>query len=216
MNDLADFPRDDELTVELVMRAASGDADALETLFQQHRDRLKRMVGLRLNHRLRGRVDDSDIVQDALVDASRKLEDYARGPILPFYFWLRQLTQLKLVEVHRHHLGTKMRDARLEVTFQPVKDLDVSSVVMAEYFAATDTSASEEIMRRERQQLLQAKLEEMDEADREIIALKHFEQFTIAEVAHLLKIPRATAGHRYLSSLKRLRGLLEGLVDFEN
>jgi len=96
--------------------AAAGDQEALSRLFSTHRDRLKRMIELRLSRRLSGRVDDSDVLQEAYLELARKLPEYARDPKLPLFLWMRHLTALKLVEVHRRHLGSKIRDADREVT----------------------------------------------------------------------------------------------------
>src|SRR5215831_3423699 len=101
---------------EGLRRSAAGDEEALRALFEAHRDRLKRMVHLRLSRRLAGRVDDSDVLQEAFVEIARKLPEYAREPRLPLFLWMRQLTALKLSEVHRRHLGTQLRDADREVT----------------------------------------------------------------------------------------------------
>src|SRR5438270_13374790 len=101
---------------DLLRRAAAGDEPACQELFSRYRDRLKRMVHLRLSRRLQGRVDDSDVLQEAYLDVSRRLAEYAADPKLPFYLWLRHLTGLKLAEVHRRHLGTQLRDADREVT----------------------------------------------------------------------------------------------------
>ncbi len=109
----ADDP--DEVS-RLLSLAATGDQEALRLLFSANRDRLKRMIHPRLNRRIQARVDPSDVLQEAYLEASRCLADYARGPVLPFFLWLRHLTALKLSEVHRRHLGTKRRDADREVT----------------------------------------------------------------------------------------------------
>src|SRR5579859_338322 len=101
---------------ELLQQAAGGDQEAFRALFDHHRDRLKRMVHLRLSRRLAGRVDDSDVLQEAFIEVARKLPEYAREPKLPLFLWLRHLTALKLAEVHRRHLGTQLRDADREVT----------------------------------------------------------------------------------------------------
>src|SRR5438132_562494 len=108
---MADDPGE---TARLLRRAADGDQEAAHQLFSAHRDRLKRMVSLRLSRRLQGRVDDSDVVQEACLEAARRLGEYARGPVLPFFLWLRHLTALKLADVHRRHLGTQLRDADRE------------------------------------------------------------------------------------------------------
>src|ERR1700746_3921560 len=103
---------------ELLQRAAAGDQKALQDLFARHRDRLKRMVHLRLSRRLQGRIDDSDVLQEAFLEVCQKLKDYAQAPVLPVYLWLRHMTGLKLAEVHRRHLGTQLRDADREVTLR--------------------------------------------------------------------------------------------------
>jgi RNA polymerase sigma-70 factor (ECF subfamily) len=100
----------------LIERAVEGDQEALRELFSRHRDRLKRMVRLRLSRRLAGRVDDSDVLQEAFLDAARKLDDYLKEPSLPFFLWMRHMTGLKLAEIHRRHLGTQLRNADREVT----------------------------------------------------------------------------------------------------
>src|SRR5215831_18080585 len=102
---------DSSEVTELVRRAAAGDAAACQDLFALYRERLKRMVHLRLSRRLQGRVDDSDVLQEAFLDISGRIRDYAADPKLPFYLWLRHMTGLKLSEIHRRHLGTQLRDA---------------------------------------------------------------------------------------------------------
>src|SRR6266571_8939792 len=106
-------PEDAEVAA-LLQQAAAGDVRAQEDLFSRYRDRLKRMVHLRLSRRLQGRVDDSDVVQESYLEASRRLQEYVAAPGLPFYLWLRHLTGLKLAEVHRRHLGTQLRSADRE------------------------------------------------------------------------------------------------------
>ena len=96
---------------QLLSQAAAGDRAALNDLFARHQELLWRMVRLRLNHRLQGRIDETDVVQEAFVEASRKIGQYLANPLAPFFLWLRQLTLLKLAELHRHHLGAEMRAA---------------------------------------------------------------------------------------------------------
>src|SRR5437764_13889756 len=107
---------DSSEVADLLKRAATGDEVASRELFSRYLPRLRRMVHLRLSRRLQGRVDDSDVLQEACLDARRRLAEYAAEPKLPFYLWLRHLTGLKLAEVHRRHLGTQLRDADREVT----------------------------------------------------------------------------------------------------
>src|SRR4051812_17730410 len=102
-------------TDERVRRAAKGDAGSWDSLVAETRQRLRRMVSFRLDQRLQGRIDPSDVLQDAYLEAWRDLEAYLRLPSMPFFLWLRGITGNKLREVHRHHLGTRMRDPRREI-----------------------------------------------------------------------------------------------------
>ena len=199
----------------LIRRAAAGEEAAWRELFSRHRDRLKRMVHLRLSRRLSGRVDDSDILQEAYLEAARRLEEYLREPKLPFFLWLRHLTALKLAEVHRRHLGTQLRDADREVTLHrgglPLAD----SVSLAAQLLGTLTTPSQAVIKAETRLLVQEALNSMDSIDREVLALKHFEQLSMAEIAEVLGLSKAGAGSRYLRAIKRLREILLQIPGFE-
>ena len=202
-------------TSGLIRRAASGEEEALRELFSRHCDRLKRMVHLRLSRRLAGRVDDSDVLQEACLEAARRLEEYLREPKLPFFLWLRHLTALKLAEVHRRHLGTQLRDADREVTLHrgmlPLAD----SVSLAAQLLGTLTTPSQALIKAETRLLVQEALNSMDPIDREVLALKHFEQLSTAEIAEVLGLSKAGAGSRYLRAIKRLREILSQIPGFE-
>jgi RNA polymerase sigma-70 factor (ECF subfamily) len=199
----------------LVRRAADGDAGALRALFGAHRSRLKRMIELRLSRRLSGRVDDSDVLQEAYIEIARKLPEYAREPKLPLFLWMRHLTALKLLEVHRRHLGSQVRDADREVTLHrgclPVAD----SVSLAAQLLGALTTPSQAAIKAENRLLVQEALNSMDPTDREVVALKHFEQLSISEIAQVLGLSKAGAGSRYLRAVKRLRTILENFPGFE-
>jgi RNA polymerase sigma-70 factor (ECF subfamily) len=199
----------------LLQQAAAGDQQAISVLFSAYRERLKRMVHLRLSRRLQGRVDDSDVLQEAFLEAAKRLEEYAREPILPFFLWLRHLTGLKLAEVHRRHLGTQLRDAAREVTLHrgglPVAD----SASLAAHLLGTLTSPSQAVVKAEMRLIVQEALNAMDPVDREILALKHFEQFSTSEIAQILGLSKAGAGSRYLRAIKRLREVLSQIPGIE-
>lgn len=199
----------------LLERAAGGDTEAVAELLSQHRDRLKRMVHLRLNRRLQGRVDDSDVIQEAWIDAARKLPAYAAAPQLPFFLWLRNLVGLKLTEIHRRHLGTQMRDAELEVSLHRGALPEANSVSLAAHLLGTITTASEAAIKAETRILVQEALNGMDPIDREILALKHFEQLSTTEIAQVLGLSKAGAGSRYLRAIKRLRAVLSQIPGFQ-
>lgn len=201
---------------ELLRRAAGGDQEALRAVFDQYRDRLKRMVHLRISRRLSGRLDDSDVVQEAMFDVSKRLKEYLDAPTTSFFLWLRSVTALKLAEVHRRHLGTQLRDADREVTLHrgglPMAD----SASLAAQLLGKFSAPSQAAIRAETRLLVQEALNSMDPVDREVLALKHFEQLSTSEIAEVLGLSKAGAGSRYLRAIKRLRKILEGIPGFDS
>lgn len=200
-------PEDAREVADLLKAAAGGDVRAQEDLFSRYRDRLKRMVHLRLSRRLQGRVDDSDVVQESLLEIARKLPDYLSNPQAPFFLWLRHLTGLKLTEIHRRHLGTQLRDADREVSLHRGGLPEADSVSLAAHLLGKLTSPSQAAIKAEMRIHVQEALNSMDAIDREVLALKHFEQLSTTEIAHVLGMSKAGAGSRYLRALKRLRDM---------
>ncbi len=199
---------------ELVSRAGSGDADALDELFARYRSRLRRMVTLRLNHRLQGRVDPSDVIQDAYLEVSRCLPGYLEAPTVPFFLWLRHITGQKIIAIHRQHLGAQMRDAGRKVSIYRGALPEATSVVLAEQVLGKFTSPSIAAARAEMKIRLQEALNSMEPIDREVLALRHFEQLNNAEAAHELGIGEAAASKRYLRALERLQQIVRDLHEF--
>jgi RNA polymerase sigma-70 factor (ECF subfamily) len=200
---------------ELLQRAAGGDEKALSDLFGRYRERLKRMIHLRLSRRLQGRVDDSDVLQEAYLDVAQRLREYVAAPRLPFFLWLRHLTGLKLTELHRRHLGTQMRDADREVTLHRGGLPEADSVSLAAQLLGKLTTPSQAAIKAEMRLHVQEALNRMDPTDREVLALKHFEQLSTSEIAQVLGLSKAGAGSRYLRAIKRLREILEGIPGFQ-
>src|SRR5262249_12363307 len=154
----------------------------------RHRGRLRRMVAMRLDRRLRGRVDASDIIQDAYMDAAAGLPEYARRGEMPFFLWLRWLTGMKIHRAHRNHLGCQVRDAGREVSIERGAMPRAPSAAIAARLIGRLTSASAIAIRRERRARLQEALEAMDPIDREILVLRHLEELTNGESALSLGI----------------------------
>ena len=198
-------------TDQLLRRLAKGDHRDWGALLERHRQRLRRMIALRLDQRLQGRIDASDVIQEAYLEASTRLEDYLRRPTMPFYLWLRFLTGQKLLELHRHHLGAQMRDAGREVSLYRGSLPETSAAALAAQLLGRDTRPSEAAVRAERKIRLQEALNSMEPMDREVLALRHFEQLTTPEVAQVLCIKEAAAGKRYLRALKRLKEILNSM-----
>jgi RNA polymerase sigma-70 factor (ECF subfamily) len=193
---------------ELLRRAGQGDQQALSTLFGRHRDRLRCMVQLRLDRRVQGRLDPSDVLQEVYLEVVRSLPQYLNNPSLPFFLWLRSITGKKLQALHRHHLGTTIRDARREVSLQRGAFPEASSVLLAEQLLGRYTTPSQAAVRAELQLRVQEALNEMKVLDREVLALRHFEQLTNAETAEVLGISEAAASNRFVRALKRLKQIL--------
>jgi RNA polymerase sigma-70 factor, ECF subfamily len=203
----------DELT-KLIQRAAGGDEPAAQELFARHRERLKRMVHLRLSRRLQGRVDDSDVLQETFLDVARRLPEYTADPKLPFYLWLRHMAGLKLAEIHRRHLGTQLRDADREVTLHRGGLPEADSMSLAAHLLGQLTTPSQAAIKAETRLIVQDALNNMDPTDREVLALKHFEQLSTSEIAEVLGMSKAGAGSRYLRAIKRLKEILSQIPGF--
>jgi RNA polymerase sigma-70 factor (ECF subfamily) len=174
------------------------------------------MVHLRLSRRLSGRVDDSDIVQEAYLEISKKLPEYVKAPELPLFLWMRHITGLKLTEVHRRHLGSQLRDADREVSLHRGGLPEADSVSLAAQLLGKLTTPSQAAIKAEQRIYVQEALNSMDPIDREVLALKHFEQLSTSEIARVLGLSKAGAGSRYLRAIKRLRDILERIPGFRD
>jgi RNA polymerase sigma-70 factor, ECF subfamily len=199
---MAEF--DDEVS-ELIRQSAAGDRTARDRLFAHYRPRLARMVRLRLNRLVQGRVDESDIVQEASLEAARRLDEYLADPAQPFYLWLRHIAGRKLIDVHRRQLGARRRDASRELSLHKGPLPTADSASLAAQLLGKLTSPSQAASRAETRLKVQEVLNAMDSLDREILALRHFEQMTNAEVARTLEMSESAASSRYLRALKRLK-----------
>ena len=195
-------------TNRLLRSAAAGDGESLGALLTRHEGRLRRMVAFRLDPRLQGRVAPEDVLQDVYLAASQSLVDYVGQPATPFFFWLRGIAGHKLLELHRSHLGTRMRDVRREVSLHRGALPDATSAALAAQLLGHQTRPSEAAVRAEAKLRLQEALNGMDPIDREVLALRHFEQLSNAEAARVLQIKETAAGKRYLRALGRLREIL--------
>src|SRR6516165_7569852 len=195
----------------LLEAAGNGDEGALAVLVERHRDRLERMVRLRMDRRLQGRVDPADVVQDAYLAVRGKFPQYCVDSRMPFFLWLRLEVGQKLVDVHRFHLGSKMRDAGQEVSLHRGALPQVTSLSLAEQLLGKLTTASQAAMRVELKLRVQEALNSMDPHDREMLILRHFEELSNAETAQVLGIKSSAAVQRYVRALKRLKEVFQGM-----
>jgi RNA polymerase sigma-70 factor, ECF subfamily len=193
----------------LVLRACQDDPDALGRLFVRYTERLHAMLDLRLDRRLQGRVDVSDILQETFLDASRSFHRYRTEAPGSFYLWLRCIAERQLIDIHRRHLGVQARDPRREIPLDRVAVPEASSAVLAVKLLGNEPSPSEVFAKAEVAARVEAALETMDPADREVPALRHFERLSNGEAAQVLGIGESAASKRHLRALIRLKEILK-------
>jgi RNA polymerase sigma-70 factor (ECF subfamily) len=193
---------------DLLRSARAGDASALAELFTRYRERLRRMIHLRLDRRLTGRVDASDILQDVYLEVRRRMAAGGADPNLPFFLWLRLVTGQKLTDLHRRHLGTRMRDAGMEITLHRGATPASSSASLAAQLLGTMTSPTQAAVKAEQRLIVQEALSGLDPIDREILVLRHFEHLSNDEAALALGLKRSAASQRYVRALLRLKQVL--------
>ena len=203
------MPGDFSETQKLSQSATGEDRQKLlADFFMRHRNRLRRMVDLRLDHRLKPRIDPSDVLQETYLEASRQLDRYLRDPAVPVFIWLRAIAGQRLQKLHRLHLGTKARDIRREVSLQGYSGSEASAEMLSSWLVRKGSSPSEAAIHEERRLRLQAALEKMEPLDREVLALRHFEKLSSSETAHALGIQDAAARKRYARALDKLKDVL--------
>ncbi len=189
-------------------RAGQGDQAALGELLAEQRERLRRMIALRLDRRLQGRVDASDVIQESFLEAASRLDEFLVNPSVPFYVWLRFLTVQKLAETNRHHFGAQMRSVGREVSLYRGAYPAATSAALAAHLLGHFTRPSEAAVRVENKLQLQEALNSMEAVDREVLALRHFEQLSTSETAQVLGISEEAIKKRHIRALKRLKDAL--------
>src|SRR5207249_3227659 len=187
------MPENSSETGRLLKGAAEGNKDSWGALLTRHEDRLRRLVIFRLDQRLQGRIDAADVIQEVYLEASSHQAEYLQKPSMPFFLWLRGITANKLLELHRHHLGTQMRDAGREVSLYRGTLPETTSAALAAQLLGHVTRPSEAAIRVEVKIRLQEALNAMDGLDREVLALRHFEQLSNREAALVLGIQEKAA-----------------------
>jgi len=198
----------DSESAELIDRLRGGDPTALAEVFTRHRDRLRRMVEMRLDRRLQGRIDASDVIQEAHLEVTGRLSQYLNDPKLPLFLWLRLVVGERLAKLHRTHLGAQKRDAAIEVSIFREALPAASSAALAAHLLGKHTSPTQAAVRAERLLRLQEAINTLDPIDREILSLRHFEELSRSEAAQSLGIEEAAAAKRYVRAMKRLKDLL--------
>jgi RNA polymerase sigma-70 factor (ECF subfamily) len=198
---------DQSETRELLDRIAGDDPSAAERLWERHREPLRRMIGLRLDRAVVRRVDASDVVQEVLLKASGRLADYLKTPSMPFHLWLRQIAQDHVIDAHRKHRVAGSRSVDREASMD-ARFADRSSIELLAGLRDPSPTPAASALRRELERRFQQAIDQLDDLDREVILLRHFEQLSNSEAARALGLSEPAAGMRHLRALRRLRVIL--------
>jgi RNA polymerase sigma-70 factor (ECF subfamily) len=195
-------------TQELLDKAKQGNAAAVEQLLAQHREPIRRMIDLRLDPAIVQRLDASDVVQEVLLEANRRLPDYLKSPTMPFHLWLRHIAKDHVIDAHRRHHRAQKRGVDREQPIHAPARADHSSLELAGQLLDQDLTPASAAIQNEMQRRLNAAITQLDEDDREVILMRHYEMLANQEVAAALGLTEAAASMRYLRAVRKLRDLL--------
>lgn len=195
-------------TQELLDQVRRGNTAAAERLLAEHRGPLRRMIDLRLDPRVAGRVDASDVVQEVLLEVHARLQDYLANPVMPFHLWVRQIARDHLIDAHRRHRLAQRRAVDREQPLVPAGLADHSSIQLGAQLIDQELTPASAAIRQELERKLHAAIGELEEEEREVILMRHFEQLSNQETAALLGVSEAAASMRHLRAVRRLRALL--------
>ncbi len=203
-----------EKETQFIAQLQAGDTAALAELFSVYQPRLERIIRFRMDHRLAGRISETDVIQEAYLNASKRIEHFLKQADFPFFVWLRLIVNQTLVDLQRQHLQAEMRDVRKEISLQQSNASHQTSLALAAQLVGKMTSASGVLSRSERMATLQQALNQMKEIDREVIALRHFEELSNAEAANVLGIDEQASSKRYVRAMKRMKDVLNDIPGF--
>jgi RNA polymerase sigma-70 factor (subfamily 1) len=193
-------------TEELLRRSAQGDDAARQELLAGHRDRVRQMIAVRLDRRLLARLDPSDVVQEVLVEAHQKLDDYLRRRPLPFYPWLRQIAWQRLLKLHQHHHAQKRRVSREKPEVLGLSGESLGN--LADQLMTSGGSPSKQLLRQELHRRVQEGLAQLPERDREVLVLRYLEQLSLKEIAAVVGASEGAVKTRHARALLRLQAML--------
>ena len=195
-------------TEELLLGARDGDDDAVNRLIERHRAAVLRMVQMRLDHKIRRRVDVSDVVQDVMIEVNRRLQDYIANPAMPFHLWLRHIAKDRIIDAHRRHRGSQKRSVDREQALAVPGANDRSTMDLAAHLCDAELTPAAAATQREMAKRVEAAVSELGDQDGEIIIMRHYEQLSNQEVAQALGLSEPAASMRYLRAIRRLREML--------
>jgi RNA polymerase sigma-70 factor (ECF subfamily) len=196
------------VTQELLADVGQGKPEAVNRLLERHRTALRKLVQLRLDRKIARRVDASDVVQDVLLEANERLKEYMADPRMPFHLWLRHLAKDRMIDMHRRHRGAQRRSLDRERSLTSPQFGDQSSFDLASQLEASELTPAAASIRHELEQRFLTAMDQLDEDDRDILLMRHFEHLGNSEAAAALGLSAAAAGMRHLRALRKLRAVL--------
>ena len=197
-----------EQTLNLLAEIRDGDGEAVNALISRHREAIRRLVHMRMDKAITSRLDASDVVQDVLFEASRRLSDYISDPALPFHLWLRQLAKDRMIDMHRRHRTAQRRSVDREQPVNSIGDDDRSAADLAQLLQDAELTPAAANVRREMEEQFLDAVNQLNESEREIIMMRHFEHLSSAEAAQVLDMTPAAAGMRYMRALRKLSDVI--------
>ncbi len=202
------WPEQDK-TQELLDQARQGDEGAINALIDRHRNALRHLVRMRLDRKIQRRVDVSDVVQDVLIEANRRLKTYLENPAMPFHLWIRHIARDRIIDAHRRHRGSAKRSVDREQPMVIPGGFDQSSIILAAQLVDGEKTPAARIMEKELAQRVEQAIAELDDLDAEVIVMRHYEQLTNQEIAQALELTEPAASMRYIRAVRRLRELMQ-------
>ena len=196
-------------TEQLLVQAKQGDQSAVNQLMERHRDALSHLVRMRLDQKILQRVDASDVVQDVLIEANRRLQTYLEKPVLPFRLWLRQIARDRIIDAHRRHRVSAKRSVDREQKLSAPRGYDQSSIHLASFLGDNQLTPAAGALQKEVARKVEAAVALLDDRDSEIIIMRHYEHLTNQEIAQALELTEPAASMRYLRAVRKLKDVLQ-------
>lgn len=196
-------------TEELLAQAKDGDNSAVNQLMDRHRNSLRQLIRMRLDARIQKRVDVSDVIQDVLVEANRRLDRYIDNPVMPFHLWLRQIAKDRIIDAHRRHRVSAKRSVDREQGMAIPRGHDQSSIQLASLLGDARLTPAAAALQKEMAAKVEAAISGLDDKDCEIITMRHYEHLSNQEIGTILGLTEPAASMRYLRAIKRLKALMQ-------
>jgi RNA polymerase sigma-70 factor (ECF subfamily) len=196
-------------TEQLMAEAKAGDKSAVNQLMDRHRNSLDRLIRMRLDKKIQNRIGVSDVVQDVLIEANRRLPRYLESPAMPFHLWVRQIARDRIIDAHRRHRVSAKRSVDREQRMVVPRGCDQSSIHLASLLGDSRLTPAAAAMQKEMARKVEASISMLDDKDSEIIVMRHYEHLTNQEISRLLVLCEPAASMRYLRAIRRLREVMQ-------